>query len=197
MNKIPSQKKITYIRKNDKPVFSVIIVYIVLIGVIIFAYVDHKEKLKNVGLDTSSIAFLKPKPADAISKKKIEFISKYEIRSEYMCECSFEVQSNARENTVVVLQDINTNEIPAVVYVRAGDTVGLRVPPGVYSTKLITGQEWVNDVDLFGVHTSFKQGLNPLVFSMTENGCIGRILILRKTIDGNFKTETTGKVSLY
>jgi len=129
-------------------------------------------------------------------KKYINFISKYEIRSHRLCLCPFEVYSNSDKDTVLVFEEVLSTEIPAVVYVRAGDTVGLRVPPGEYEIKMITGTDWRGDVALFGPNTLYTRGDKTLDFVEMNGGCSGNNLILRQ-VNGNFHQIPTQSFGLY
>lgn len=72
------------------------------------------------------------------------------------------------------------------VYVRAGDSVSVPVPPGVFRMRLIEGRRWYGQADFFGPFTRFETVRDLQSFTEHQGGGID----LRRTLQGTMKTRT-------
>jgi hypothetical protein len=123
------------------------------------------------------------------------FHTKYEMRTKEAGECSFKIISNDAPNTVFILLDEESREKKVIVYVKKGDDIELKVPPGDYSFQMIQGEIWLSEKEHFGLGSVYLDGHKTLTFTKTEKGIKGNIIKL-KVIDGNMKTTRTSRITL-
>lgn len=130
-----------------------------------------------------------------INFKNENFQTKFEMRTKEVGECSFKIISNDAPNTIFILLDHATREKIVLVYVKRGDEIELKVPPGDYSFQMIQGEIWLGEKEHFGLNTTYLDGQKIITFEKNERGASGNIVKL-KTIDGNLKTKQTERIVL-
>ncbi|ACU88870.1 hypothetical protein [Desulfomicrobium baculatum] len=123
------------------------------------------------------------------------FHTKYEMRTKEAGECSFKVISNDAPNTVFILLDQASRKMKVIIYVKKGDDIELKVPPGDYMFQMIQGETWLSEKEHFGLGTTYLDGQKIISFEKTERGTSGNIVKL-KAIDGNLKTVRTARINL-
>jgi hypothetical protein len=73
------------------------------------------------------------------------------------------------------------------IFIRAGQTVEVKVPLGSYKAKIASGQTWYGDAVRFGPNTSYATLDTVLEFSIQGNQLLGNELMLTRVRDGNLK----------
>lgn len=123
------------------------------------------------------------------------FQTKYEMRTKEPAECPFKVISNDAPHTVFILLDSKTKGKIALLYVKKNDELEIKVPIGSYSYQMIQGENWLGDIELFGLRTAYLEGDRNFTFSKTAKGAEGHVVKL-KAIDGNMHPRPTGRINL-
>lgn len=90
--------------------------------------------------------------------KANNFQTKFEMRTKDIQECSFKIISNDAPNTVFILLDQAKIEKKVLIYVKRGDEIELKVPPGDYSFQMIQGEIWLGEKEHFGLGTAYLDG---------------------------------------
>ncbi|GEM_PF-1947421 len=79
------------------------------------------------------------------------------------------------------------------VFVRANNTVKTKAPLGIYEIQWVSGKKWYGDEHLFGSSSSYRKGMQNLVFQeeSTEKGTrkIGHIIRFNTVMSGNMPSE--------
>lgn len=75
------------------------------------------------------------------------------------------------------------------VFIRAGETVEVRVPLGSYQAKIASGQTWYGDSIRFGPKTSYAIFDTTFNFYIEENQLVGNELTLTRVVNGNLKQK--------
>jgi hypothetical protein len=75
------------------------------------------------------------------------------------------------------------------VFVRAGETVEVRVPLGSYFLHIASGEKWYGESIRFGPNTTYIQFKTVFNFYIKENKLVGKILTLTQVVNGNLKQE--------
>lgn len=73
------------------------------------------------------------------------------------------------------------------IFIRAGQTVEVRVPLGSYTAKIASGQTWYGDSIRFGPNTSYATLDAVLRFYVEGQQLVGNELTLTRIKDGNLK----------
>ena len=73
------------------------------------------------------------------------------------------------------------------IFIRAGQTVEVKVPLGSYKAKMASGQTWYGDAVRFGPNTSYATLDTVLEFSIQGNQLLGHELMLTRVKDGNLR----------
>jgi hypothetical protein len=123
------------------------------------------------------------------------FQTKFEMRTKEEGICSFKVISNDAPNTVFILLDNVTKDKKALLYVKKGDELEIKVPIGTYSYQMIQGEDWLGDKEHFGLRTAYLEGDKSFTFEQTEKGTTGHVVKL-KVIAGNMHPRPTGRINL-
>jgi hypothetical protein len=78
------------------------------------------------------------------------------------------IVTRGADHYYVKVVDVQTNALVLTAFIRASETVELRVPLGLYWVKFACGREWYGERYLFGPDTTFAQADSQLRFQ--ENG---------------------------
>jgi hypothetical protein len=73
------------------------------------------------------------------------------------------------------------------IFLRAGDTIEVAVPPGTYQIKMASGQTWYGDAVRFGPNTSYGILNKALTFMNDGTQLLGHGLSLTRVREGNLK----------
>ena len=90
-------------------------------------------------------------------------------------------------NTLMKLIRIKDNIEVMSIFIRAGQTVEVKVPLGSYKAKIASGQTWYGDAVRFGPNTSYATLDTVLEFSIQGNQLLGNELMLTRVRDGNLR----------
>jgi curved DNA-binding protein CbpA len=90
-------------------------------------------------------------------------------------------------NTLMKLIRIKDNAEVMSIFIRAGQTVEVKVPLGSYKAKIASGQTWYGDAVRFGPNTSYATLDTVLEFSVQGNQLLGNELMLTRVRDGNLR----------
>ena len=132
----------------------------------------------------------------AISKTPSqEFITKIDIRSKEPAKCPIKIISNGAPHTIFIFLDNATREKEALFFVRTGEEIEAKIPPGRYTYQMIQGKVWFGDQELFGAGTAYLEGDKIFDFFSNATGTSGNTIMLQK-IDGNMHPRPTGKINI-
>lgn len=101
----------------------------------------------------------------------------------------FQITAPVGSNFLVKLVDSASQRPAATIFVRAGDTVKVRVPLGTYEVRYASGTRWYGPRDLFGPGTRYSQADNLLAFKPAGRQYSGYSLILSQASPGNLKAS--------
>lgn len=88
-------------------------------------------------------------------------------------------------NTLMKLIRTSDNMEVMSIFIRAGDTVEVKVPLGSYKAKIASGQTWYGDAVRFGPATSYATLDAILDFTIEGNQLLGHELTLTRVKNGN------------
>ena len=96
-----------------------------------------------------------------------------------------------------VVKLIDASKRPVLyIFVRANDTVKTKAPLGIYEIQWVSGKKWYGDEHLFGNSSSYKKGMQNLVFheETTEKGTrkIGHIIRFNTVMSGMPSEKISG-----
>ncbi|MCK9373427.1 MAG: hypothetical protein M0P91_09525 [Sulfuricurvum sp.] len=83
----------------------------------------------------------------------------------------------------------------AKFFIRAGEELSAKVPPGEYKIKFGSGDEWYGEEELFGALSQYGESEN---LSFTDSGysSLGHTVSFYKRADGNLHTNDIGRDSV-
>lgn len=87
------------------------------------------------------------------------------------------------------LSDWQTNTLVMTVFVRAGETAQVDVPPGSYRISIASGQQWYGDAIRFGPKTCYSKVPDTMTSSVVGSRLEGHELTLYKVRDGNLHMQ--------
>lgn len=93
--------------------------------------------------------------------------------------------SENAQNWLIKLCDQESNLPVMTVFVRAGETVEVKVPIGSYRVKFASGERWYGESNLFGPDTDYSTIDDPLDFRVKGNQLVGHALSLTAVPNGN------------
>ena len=88
-------------------------------------------------------------------------------------------------NTLMKLIRVSDASEVMSIFIRAGETVEVKVPLGSYKAKMASGQTWYGDAVRFGPNTSYATLDIILDFSVEGNQLLGHELMLTRVKNGN------------
>jgi len=100
------------------------------------------------------------------------------------------VVAPAGASYLIKLYRSNSMKPAFAVFVRAGESVEVRVPFGTYSVRMASGQQWYGEAMRFGPTTAYSQIDQPLDFSVEGDQLKGHALTLERVRNGNLKPST-------
>lgn len=97
------------------------------------------------------------------------------------------VENEPGANALIKFVRVNDGVEVISAFVRSGDTVELRVPPGSYRGKIASGQTWYGDKIRFGPDTGYSEFESTFDFLVEGNELVGKELTLRQMTNGNLR----------
>lgn len=94
-----------------------------------------------------------------------------------------------QKNVLVKIIDPHFLQPVLTVFVRANETIEIKMPLGEYALKYAMGENWYGDDRLFGDSTTYKRADKILDFTKNATGFSGHQIILQQQIDGNLHSE--------
>ena len=104
----------------------------------------------------------------------------------------FKINNSPDANSLLKLVRVSDGVAAMSVFVRAGDSTEVGVPPGSYRIKVASGITWYGDVIRFGPDTSYGVLNEVFTFSTVGNQLNGNELTLKLMKDGNLKRTSIG-----
>lgn len=71
------------------------------------------------------------------------------------------------------------------MFVRAGETVDVKVPFGTYRVSFASGTTWYGKTIRFGPNTEYSQIDQPMIFLIEDDRLVGHALQLSPVRNGN------------
>ena len=100
----------------------------------------------------------------------------------------FKIETSGVGHYFVKLVDKATGRQVAAVFIRAGETVKMKMPVGAYEMRYATGKEWHGEKELFGKDTHCSKADSLCEFSRLPNGYAGCAVTLYAVQNGNLST---------
>ena len=192
--------------KNTNDVFNkrfyVQLLLIVVVASIGFAEVQRQEhvsretervRLEQLGIETKKAAAIAAqqeaelkKLEQPLPKNGIFKISDKRNLSLYNSP-PLKISNAPGANTLLKLIRISDASEVMSIFIRAGETVEVKVPLGSYKAKMASGQTWYGDAVRFGPNTSYATLDTVLEFSIQGNQLLGHELMLTRVKDGNLR----------
>jgi hypothetical protein len=97
------------------------------------------------------------------------------------------VTNSPDANTLMKLTRLDGAADTTSIFIRAGETVEVAVPIGVYKAKIASGQTWYGDSVRFGPSTSYSALDAVFEFKIEGNQLMGHELTLKRVQHGNLK----------
>lgn len=192
--------------KNTNDVFNkrfyLQLLLIVIVASIGFAEVQRQEyasreaeriRLEQAGIEKAKAAAIAAQQEAELKKLEqplpINGIFKVANRSNINLYDSppLKISNAPGANTLMKLIRIKDNAEVMSIFIRAGQTVEVKVPLGSYKAKIASGQTWYGDAVRFGPNTSYATLDTVLEFSIQGNQLLGVELMLTRVRDGNLK----------
>lgn len=178
------------IKRSPEKAFSTFWIWAGLMAVVaVISGINIQKNVQNTDFTTGRAV------NNSKFNKADNFQTKFEMRTKDTPECSFKIISNDAPNTVFILLDQEKIYKKVLIYVKRGDEVELKVPPGDYSFQMIQGEIWLGEKEHFGLGTAYLDGQQIITFEKTDKGTTGNIVKL-KAIDGNLKTTRSARINL-
>ncbi len=99
----------------------------------------------------------------------------------------FKISNAPGANTLMKLVRTSDGMEVISIFIRAGQTVEVRVPPGSYKAKIASGQTWYGDAIRFGPSTSYAVLDTVLSFSVEGSQLLGNEVRLTRVREGNLR----------
>ena len=100
------------------------------------------------------------------------------------------IETQGIQHHFLKLRDSRTGELKLSFFVRAGETVDMEVPAGVYTLSYASGETWYGIKDLFGEDTYYAKSDDLFPFTVTEESATWWKVELYLNSDGNMDTYT-------
>ena len=165
-----------------------------IVGTLIFTSGQEVQKRETERLQQQGIAQAQ---ANAIAAQQEEALRAMELplprsgvhRSLYGRSQSdwppFKINNEPGANALIKLIRVDDGTEVVSVFVRAGETVEVRVPQGNYTGKIASGQTWYGDQIRFGPNTSYGQFSSSFEFSVEGSRLAGKEVTLTRVENGN------------
>jgi hypothetical protein len=178
------------IKRSPEKAFSTFWIWAGLMAVVaVISGINIQKNVQNSDFTTGNAV------KNSKFNKADNFQTKFEMRTKDIPECSFQIISNDAPNTVFILLDQAKIDKKVLIYVKRGDEIELKVPPGDYSFQMIQGEIWLGEKEHFGLGTAYLDGQQIITFKKTDKGTTRNIVKL-KAIDGNLKTTRSARINL-
>lgn len=96
-----------------------------------------------------------------------------------------EIITTGSEHHYLKLINLKTNKTALTIFVKAGQTVEIKVPLGNYEIKYATGTKWYGENLLFGPDTQYAKADDTFAFTEDAEGVYGFTLELYQQTNGN------------
>lgn len=90
---------------------------------------------------------------------------------------------------LIKLSNYDSNLPVMTIFVRAGETVEVKVPLGSYKVKFASGERWYGRTNLFGPDTDYSMIEHPLGFRIDGDRLVGHALSLTAVPSGNLRRK--------
>jgi len=143
----------------------------------------EQEKARAIAAQEAATlkALEKPLPKDGIY-----FIANKSAFNPRNC-APFKITNSPDANSLLKIVRKNDGSTVMSIFIRAGATVEVPVPLGIYRIKLASGSTWYGDSVRFGPHTSYAQLDNDFIFAIEGDQYAGHEIRLQKISHGNLK----------
>ena len=153
----------------------------------------EKVRLEQLGIETKIAAAIAKKQEDELKRleKPLPINGIYKIQNKNNINPNqsprLKIINAPGANTLMKLVKVKDNTEAMTIFIRAGQTVEVRVPIGSYRAKIASGQTWYGDEVRFGPNTSYATLDTILEFSIEGNQLLGNELQLTRVKDGNLR----------
>lgn len=163
-------------------------------GTLIFTSEQERQKQESERLQQQGIAQAQ---ADAIAAQQEEALRAMKLplprsgvhHSFYGASQSdwppFKINNAPGANALIKLIRVGDGKEVISVFVRADETVKVKVPQGTYTGKIASGQTWYGDQIRFGPNTNYGQFSSNFEFSVEANRLAGQEVTLTRVENGN------------
>ncbi len=154
---------------------------------------QERIRLERQGLERARAAAIAAREAEELKKAELPLppngIMKLANRSSFNPNNAppFKISNAPGANTLMKLVRTSDGMEVISIFIRAGQTVEVRVPPGSYKAKIASGQTWYGDAIRFGPSTSYAVLDTVLSFSVEGSQLLGNEVRLTRVREGNLR----------
>jgi hypothetical protein len=180
--------------------FYLQVLLLLVVGGIFFAEIQRQEhvtrdaervRLEQLGIETAKAAAIAAQQEAELKKIELPLPNNgiFKIANKRNINLydspPLKISNSPGANTLMKLIRIKDNVEIMSIFIRAGETVEVKVPLGSYKAKIASGQTWYGDAVRFGPSTSYATLDTVLEFSIQGNQLQGNELKLTRVRDGN------------
>jgi hypothetical protein len=188
--------------ENFPPKLFLLLIFGALIGgTLIKTYFEELDirkervRLEKQGIENARAAAIAAAEEDELKKSLLPLPSSGIFKPKGLKE--FDPQNSSRlkvinapgANALIKLINVKDGEEVISIFLRAGETVEVRVPLGNYKAKIASGQNWYGDSIRFGPKTSYAIFDTTFNFYIEDNKLVGNELTLTRVVNGNLKQD--------